>query len=81
MTAAIVSIVTANWQAVAGVFAAIAAALGLYAKGRSDAKAKAKQEDTDRALEIHKAGSDARNRVDADIAAGGVLAKDKWQRD
>lgn len=81
MSAALIGIITANWQAVAGIFAAIAGAMGLYLKGRGDAKAKQKLEDITRAEQIRKDGADARDRAAADVAAGGVHAKDKWQRD
>lgn len=77
----ITSLIAANWQAIAGVFAMIGAALGLYAKGRSDQKAKAELKDIANANTIRKAGADARDRAAADVAAGRVLEKDKWQRD
>ena len=77
----ITSLIAANWQAIAGVFAMIGAALGLYAKGRSDAKAKAKLEDITHANQIRRDGAQARDRAAADVAAGRVLDKDKWQRD
>ena len=77
----ITSLIAANWQAIAGVFAMIGAALGLYAKGRSDAKAKAKLKDITDANQIRRDGAQARDRAAADVAAGRVLDKDKWQRD
>ena len=81
MTAALLSIITANWQAIAGVFAMIGAALGLYAKGLSDAKAKAKLKDITDANRIRKDGADARARAAADIARGGLHSDDGWKRD
>lgn len=81
MTAALLSILTANWQAVAGVFAMIAGALGLYAKGRSDAKAKAELKDITHANTIRKDGADARDRVAADAAAGRLREHDGHRRD
>lgn len=81
MSAALISLVTANWQAIAGIGAAIAGALGLYLKGRSDATAKAKLEDVSNANAIRKAGADARAGVGADIAAGKLRDDDGWRRD
>lgn len=78
---AIVGLLTANWQAIAGIFAAIGAVLGIYAKGRSDAKAKAKLEDVTNADTIRKAGADARDRVAADASAGKLRDTDGWRRD
>ena len=77
----ITSLIAANWQAIAGVFAMIGAALGLYAKGRSDAKAKAKLKDITDANRIRKDGADARARAAADIARGGLHSDDGWKRD
>lgn len=81
MSAAIISIITANWQAIAGIFAALGAVLGIYAKGRSDAKAKQKLEDVTNADIIRKAGADARDRVAADAASGKLRDTDGWRRD
>lgn len=72
----ITSLIAANWQAIAGVFAMIGAALGLYAKGRSDAKAKAKLEDITNANEIRREGAAARNRA----ADSGLREDDGWER-
>lgn len=77
----IASLVTANWQAIAGVFAMIGAALGLYAKGRSDAKAKAELKDQTNANRIRKDGADARDRFAADVARGGLHNDDGHKRD
>ena len=77
----ITSLIAANWQAIAGVFAMIGAALGLYAKGRSDAKAKAKLEDITHANTIRKDGADARDRAAADVARGGLHNDDGHKHD
>jgi hypothetical protein len=58
------ALLLANWQAIAGLFAAIAGALGLYLKGRGDAKAKAKLEDITHANEIRRDGASARASAD-----------------
>ena len=79
MTAALLSIITANWQAIAGVFAMIGTALGLYAKGRSDAKAKAKLEDITNANEIRRGGAAARASVDTSPER--LRQSDGWKRD
>ena len=79
MTALITSLIAANWQAIAGVFAMIGAALGLYAKGRSDAKAKAKLEDITHANEIRRGGAAARASVDTSPER--LRQSDGWKRD
>ena len=70
------SLLVANWQAIAGVFAAIAGAAGLYLKGRSDATQKAKLEDITDANEIRRDGAAARASVD-----GRLSDNDGWRRD
>lgn len=62
----ILSLLAANWQAVAGLGAAILAGLGLYAKGRSDQKIKTELKDVRDAIQIHKDGAAARAGVDPD---------------
>ncbi len=75
----ITSLIAANWQAIAGVFAMIGTALGLYAKGRSDAKAKAKLEDITNANEIRRGGAAARASVDTSPER--LRQSDGWKRD
>jgi hypothetical protein len=71
------SLLVANWQAVAGVFAAIAGAAGLYFKGRSDAASKAKLKDITNANEIRRDGAAARASVDPKRLSD----NDGWRRD
>lgn len=78
---AIVGLLTANWQAIAGIFAALGAVFGIYVKGRSDAKAKAELKDQTNANRIRKDGADARDRVAADVARGGLYDNDGHRRD
>lgn len=73
----IASILAANWQAVAGIGAAILAAFGLYAKGRSDQKTKTELKDVRDAIKIHKDGAAARAGVDA----GKLHDDDGFRRD
>ena len=47
------------WPYIAGAVAFIAGALGIYAKGRSDAKAKAREQHKDEALQTHERIDDA----------------------
>lgn len=77
MSAALVSLITANWQAIAGIGAAVIAFLGIYLKGRSDAAAKVKLEDVSNANAIRKAGADAR----AGASSGELRADDGFRRD
>ena len=62
------AILTAFWPYIAGAFAFIAGALGLYAKGRSDAKAKAAAKDAKAALKTHDRISDAHIEKDPEAA-------------
>lgn len=78
---AILGILAANWQVIAGLGAAILAGLGLYAKGRTDEKTKTELKDVRNAIEIHKAGAAARAGVDADVAAGKLRDTDGFKRD
>jgi hypothetical protein len=75
------SMFTALWGRVAGYVVALGALLtilfGAWAKGRSDAKAKAKLEDVTNANDIRKAGADAR----ASAGAGKLHDNDGWRRD
>lgn len=73
------SLLVANWQAVAGVFAAIAGALGLYVKGRTDGASKAKLKDVSHANEIRRAGAAAHASVDA--APERLRQSDGFKRD
>lgn len=65
------------WPHIMAALAAIGAFLGIYLKGRSDQKAKAKLEDVSNANEIRKAGADAR----ASSSAGRLHDSDGWRRD
>ena len=58
------ALLLANWQAIAGFAAMLFGALGLYLKGRGDAKAKAKLEDVTHANEIRRDGAVARASAD-----------------
>lgn len=49
----IAALITAFWPYIAGAVAFVAGVLGLYAKGRSDAKAKAVAKDAKDALATH----------------------------
>ena len=82
MSAAILSLLASNWQAIAGVAGAAFAALALYFKGRSDAAAKAKLADLQSANKILKDGFHARETADnASRNAGtGGLPDDGWRR-
>jgi archaellin len=71
------SLLAPVWRYVAAAAAAVLALGGIYLKGRSDQKAKAKLEDVSNANQIRKAGADAR----ASAAAGGVHDNDGWRRD
>lgn len=55
--------------------------IGLYMKGRSDAKSKAQNEDIKRANNIRREGAQANARVDASIAAGELRKDDGFKRD
>ncbi len=68
-----------NWQAIAGFAAMLFGALGLYLKGRGDAKAKAQLEDVTNANDIRKAGADARASVD--VTPDRLRQSDGWRRD
>lgn len=74
---AIVEMLAPWWQQIAGVAIAVLGFVGVYFKGRSDQKAKAKLEDVSNANEIRKAGADAR----AHAAAGSLRDSDGWKRD
>jgi hypothetical protein len=73
------ALLLANWQAIAGFAAMLFGALGLYLKGRGDAKAKAQLEDITHANSIRKAGADA--RASADVAPGRLHDDDGFKRD
>ncbi len=75
------ALLLANWQAIAGFAAMLFGALGLYLKGRGDAKAKAKLEDLENANSIRKDGADARDRVAASVASGRLHDDDGHKRD
>lgn len=76
---AILGLLAPYWQQIAGVLAAIAGFAGIYLKGRSDAKTKAKLEDITNANEIRKAGADA--RAGAAVDPGRLRENDGWRRD
>jgi hypothetical protein len=77
MTAFIASLLAPYWQYLVAGVVALAGFVGVYLKGKSDQKAKAKLEDVSNANEIRKAGADAR----AGAATGGVRDDDGWRRD
>jgi hypothetical protein len=66
------------WQQIIGGIAAILGALGIYAKGRSDAKQKAKLDDLETANNIRKQGADARASVDS--SPDGLRKPDGFER-
>ena len=68
MTALIEWLIGGAWQFVAPIIAALIAGLGLYAKGRSDAKAKAAAKDAKAALKTHERISDAHIEKDPEAA-------------
>ena len=73
------AILAAFWPYIAGAVAFIAGALGIYAKGRSDAKAKRKASDLKETIKAH----EARNEVDTDAAAAPdprQRLRDDWKR-
>lgn len=75
------SLFTTLWSRLAGYVVALGALLtilvGAWAKGRSDARAKAKLEDVTNANDIRKAGADAR----ASVGSGKLHDNDGWRRD
>ena len=79
MSTVLTSLLAAYWQQLALAVAAAVAALGLYAKGRSDAKAKAKLEDITNANEIRRGGAAARASVDTSPER--LRQSDGWKRD
>lgn len=64
MTAFITGLLAEFWKPLAAGAAALLAGLGIYLKGQSDAKQKAKLDDVTNANEIRKSGADARAGVD-----------------
>jgi hypothetical protein len=77
MTSFLVNLLAPYWQAIAGGIVAIIGIAGVYLKGKSDQKQKAKIDDLTAANEIRKAGADAR----ADAASGQLHDNDGWRRD
>ena len=69
------------WPYIAGAVAFIVGALGLYAKGRSDAKAKAREQRKDEALKTHERIDDARIEKDPDAAREWLAAHGRKLRD
>lgn len=76
VTVLLTSLLAEYWQQIAGAVLALIGAAGLYLKGRSDAKTKAKLEDITNANAIRKQGADARAGADTDR-----LRDDGWKRD
>lgn len=76
MTALITNLFAEYWQQIVGGLAALIGAAGLYLKGRSDAKTKAKLEDVTNANQIRRDGAAARAGADTDR-----LRDDGWRRD
>jgi hypothetical protein len=74
---AVLNLLAPYWQQIVGLAVAAVGFAGIYLKGRSDQKAKAKLEDVSNANEIRKAGADAR----ASAASSGVHDNDGWRRD
>ena len=62
------TMITEFWPYIAGAVAFVAGVLGLYAKGRSDAKAKAVAKDAKAALKTHDRISDAHIEKDPEAA-------------
>lgn len=77
MSALLAGLLAEFWKPLAAAAAALAAMTGVYLKGRSDAKQKAKLEDVTNANAIRKAGADARAGVDP----GKLHDNDGWRRD
>jgi ABC-type sugar transport system substrate-binding protein len=77
MTALIGTLLSDWWPQIVAGFAAAAAALGLYVKGRSDQKSKTELKDLRDANEIRRDGAAAR----ADAAAGRLRDSDGFKRD
>lgn len=76
MSALITGLLAEYWQQIAGAIAALAAAAGLYLKGRGDATSKAKLEDVTNANQIRRDGAAARAGADTDR-----LRDDGFRRD
>lgn len=81
MTAFLSSILAPFWPYIIAAAGAIATALGIYAKGRSDAKTKAENADLKNSNRILKDAADARDRADAAKPVAGKLPNDGWRRD
>lgn len=73
---AVVALLAPYWKEIAGLLAVFVGGLGLYSKGRSDARTKAELKDVTNANAIRKAGADARAVADAD-----GVRDDGWRRD
>ena len=76
MSALIASLLAEWWPQIAAGLVAIAGLFGIYRKGRSDEKQKAKLEDITNANAIRKAGAAARAGADPDR-----MHDDGWKRD
>ena len=81
MSAFLSSIIAPFWPYILAAVGAIAGALGIYAKGRSDAKAKAENADLKNANRILKDSADARDRAAGAKPVAGKLPDDGFRRD
>jgi hypothetical protein len=73
---AILNLLAPYWQQIVGLAVAAVGFAGIYLKGRSDQKAKAKLEDVSNANEIRRDGAAARADANPDR-----LHNDGWRRD